>query len=147
MSACSQDSGAGKTVALRIAASVWGHPIHSTQSLDDTHNAVIHKLGQVRNLPVYWDEVKGEDQAEKFVNIAFALTGGRGKARMTQQITVRATGSWETMLVACSNDSIAESISSVQKSSLAGEMRVFEFQVAKRPDHGCRHSLGYGQRR
>ena len=136
MSACSQDSGAGKTVALRIAASVWGHPIHSTQSLDDTQNAVIHKLGQVRNLPVYWDEVKGEDQAEKFVNIAFALTGGRGKARMTQQITVRATGSWETMLVACSNDSIAESVSSVQKSSLAGEMRVFEFQVAKLPVTG-----------
>ena len=133
MSACSQDSGAGKTVALRIAASVWGHPIHSTQSLDDTHNAVIHKLGQVRNLPVYWDEVKGEDQAEKFVNIAFTLSGGRDKSRMTQTIAARRSGSWETMLVACSNDSIAESVSSVQKSSLAGEMRVFEFQVVKRP--------------
>jgi hypothetical protein len=133
MSACSQDSGAGKTVALRIAASVWGHPIHSTQALDDTHNAVVHKLGQVRNLPVYWDELQTEDHAKKFVAVAFALTGGRGKARMTQQITVRAVGSWETMLVACSNDSIAESFSSVQKSSLAAELRVFEFQVIKRP--------------
>ena len=133
MSACSQDSGAGKTVALRIAASVWGHSIHSTQALDDTHNAVVHKLGQVRNLPVYWDELQTEEHAEKFVAVAFALTGGRGKARMTQQITVREIGSWETMLVACSNDSIAESFSSVQKSSLAAELRVFEFQVVKRP--------------
>ena len=133
MSACSQDSGAGKTVALRIAASVWGHPIHSTQALDDTHNAVVHKLGQVRNLPVYWDELQTEDHAKKFVAVAFALTSGRGKARMTQQITVRAVGSWETMLVACSNDSIAESFSNVQKSSLAAELRVFEFQVVKRP--------------
>ena len=129
MSACSQESGIGKTVALRIAASIWGHPIHSAQTLDDTQNAVIRKLGEVRHLPVYWDEIKSEDQAEKFVNIAFMLSGGREKSRLTQNAASRTFGSWETMLVACSNDSIAETIASVQKSSTAGAMRLFEIKV------------------
>ena len=129
MSACSQESGIGKTVALRIAASVWGHPILSAQMLDDTQNAVIRKLGEVRHLPVYWDEIKSEDQAEKFVNIAFMLSGGREKSRLTQSAASRTFGSWETMLVACSNDSIAETIASVQKSSMAGALRLFEIKV------------------
>ena len=129
MSACSQESGIGKTVALRIAAAVWGHPINSAQTLDDTQNSVVRKLGEVRHLPVYWDEIKSENQAEKFVNIAFMLSGGREKSRLTQSAASRTFGSWETILVACSNDSIAETISSVQKSSTAGALRLFEFRV------------------
>ena len=129
VSAYSHLSGVTKTVALRIAAAVWGHPINSTQTLSDTQNAVVHKLGEVRHLPVYWDEVKGEEQAQKFVSIAFQLGQGRDKSRMTQTIVARESGSWETMLTVCSNDSIAEAISTVQTSSTAGVHRLFEFRV------------------
>ena len=129
MSAYSHLTGITKTVALRIAASVWGHPINSTQTLDDTQNAVVHKLGEVRHLPVYWDEVKGEGAAQKFVNIAFMLSGGRDKSRMTQNIAARRSGSWETLLCAASNDCISEAVSSALKSSTAGVVRLFEFEV------------------
>ena len=130
VSAFSHLSGVTKTVALKIAASVWGHPIGSIQVLDDTQNSVMHKFGVVRHLPVYWDEIKTEEQAEKFVNIAFQVSQGREKSRMTQNIAARRGGSWETLLMACSNDSIAESVASVMKSSTAGAMRLFEFEVA-----------------
>ena len=130
VSAYSHLSGVTKSVALKIAASVWGHPIGSTQVLDDTQNSVMHKFGAVRHLPVYWDEIKSEEQAQKFVSIAFQVSQGREKSRMTQNISMRRGGSWETLLMACSNDSIAETVASIVKSSTAGAMRLFEFEVA-----------------
>ena len=68
---------------------------------------MVHKLGEVRHLPVYWDEIKSEEQAQKFVNLAFQLSAGREKSRLTQTAGAKKYGTWETMLIACSNDSVA----------------------------------------
>lgn len=129
LSTYSKESGAGKSTALKVAQAVWGDTVRGPQSLNDTANAVLGKLGQLNSLPMYWDELKTEEDTKKFVNIAFALTGGAEKARMRQDTSLRARGSWKTMLVSASNDSVMDAIMRNTRSTNAGGVRVFEYAV------------------
>lgn len=129
ISAYSSETGIGKTTAARIAQAVWGDPVRASQTLDDTHNAVMGKLGQLRSLPLYWDELKTEDEVKKFVKLVFQVAQGKEKSRMTRNIEQREPGSWQTLVVACSNDSLIETVNNSVNTSEAGLVRVFEFIV------------------
>jgi hypothetical protein len=128
VSAYSKESGIGKSTAIKVAQSVWGDPIKAVQSLTDTNNSVIGKVGVLRSLPMFWDEMKGNEQASKFVDIAFNVTQGKEKSRMTANVTQRDPGVWQTLLLAASNDSLAEVVAR-QSRSAAGHYRVLEFVV------------------
>jgi hypothetical protein len=78
---------------------------------------------------VYWDELKSSDQHKRFVKLAFTLTMGREKDRMTQGAHMREAGSWQTMMISASNDSIMDYVMSETKQTLAGVYRVFEYEV------------------
>jgi hypothetical protein len=129
MSTYSTKSGIGKTSAMRIAQAVWGHPKRAMQGLDDTQNSVFSKIGQLQNLPMYWDELKTEAEHKQFVKIAFGLTKEKEKERMNQNATMRESGSWQTLLVSASNDSIMNFIVQQTKQTAAGIYRVFEYEV------------------
>ncbi len=132
LSAQSQLSGVGKTSAMRVGASVWGHPRSSMMQLDDTTNTAMHRVGAIRNLPVFWDEIKGSEQAAKFSAMAFQLAQGREKARMTASIGLREMGQWETMLLVASNEKIASRVAEATDTP-AGVMRVLEWEVPIAP--------------
>lgn len=129
MSCYSPESGIGKSTVLRVAQSVWGHPVMGVQSLSDTQNSVIKKLGDLKALPVYWDELKTEIDHRKFVALAFQLAQGKEKSRLSSDTAYREPGTWETIMVSASNDSIVNHITNETKSTSAGMMRVFEFRV------------------
>jgi hypothetical protein len=131
MSAYSKESGIGKSTALKIAQAVWGDPISAVQSLDDTQNSVMHKLGQLRSLPLYWDELKTEDHTRKFVNITFQTTQGKEKSRLSRNINQREPGRWQTLLVSASNDSLLDYVVKYTSTTTAGLYRVFEFIVPR----------------
>jgi hypothetical protein len=129
MSTYSPRTGIGKTSALRVAQAVWGDPIKGMQSLSDTINSVVKKLGDLKNLPVYWDELKTDADTKKFVQLVFQLAIGKEKSRLTQDIAFRQAGSWETLLVSSSNDSLMSHITAVTKSTDAGVARIFEYEI------------------
>jgi hypothetical protein len=129
VSAYSTASGIGKTTAMVVSQAVWGHPIRGMNSLGDTWMSVINKAGQLRSLPLMWDELKGEDQKETFVKLAFQISGGKEKSRLNSDATQREAGSWETMVMAASNDSLLNTIQRRLKSTEAGILRVFEYEV------------------
>jgi len=129
MSAWSQESGIGKTTAMLVAQAVWGDPHRALQGLDDTQNSLFGKIGQLQNLPLYWDEIKGEEATKKFVNLTFRLSGGRDKSRMTQSTKLREIGVWNTILVAANNDSLIDYVVGQTNTTTAGLYRVFEFEV------------------
>lgn len=129
MSTYSTDSGLGKTSTLKVAQAVWGDPQRAMAGLDDTQNSFFGKVGQIQSLPLYWDELKTEEQHRKFVNLVFSLTQGREKDRMTQGANMREGGSWQTMMVSASNDSIMDHIMAKTKQTTAGIYRVFEYEV------------------
>lgn len=131
VSAFSPESGIGKSSAMKVAQAVWGHPVDAMQSLNDTANGVLHKIGLLRSVPMFWDELHTEHDTERFVNLAFALGQGKEKTRLTESIQQRAAGTWTTLLTCASNDSVLTSMERAAKGGVAGINRVFEFQVRK----------------
>jgi hypothetical protein len=129
MSAYSIESGIGKTTALKVAQAVWGDPVKGIASLGDTHNSVMGKIGELQSLPIFWDELKTEEDTAKFVNMVFETTGGKGKARMNSRAQQRELGEWQTLLVSCSNDSLLDYVANRTVTTTAGLYRVFEFVV------------------
>ncbi|WP_454627673.1 DUF927 domain-containing protein [Bradyrhizobium cenepequi] len=130
LSTYSQESGIGKTTTMKIAQAVWGNPKTAMQGTSDTHNGIMNKIGQIRVLPLYWDEIKTEEDSKRFVKIVFDLTRGQEKARSSQTGELRESGQWQTMLVSASNDSITDAVVGQTKQTLAGYYRVFEYAIA-----------------
>ena len=126
--AYSPESGIGKTTTMRIAAAIWGNPKSTLQALNDTTNSATAKMNVLKNLPVLWDELRGDD-INKFALMAFQLTQGTGKARLNADITQRERGDWQTLLVSTSNDTLVDAISRAAKGTSAGLYRLFEIRV------------------
>jgi Domain of unknown function (DUF927) len=144
LNAFSPESGIGKTTAMKVSQAVWGSPVLAMQGLDDTANSVLGKMGQLRSLPMYWDEIKSDAQIKRFCSVVFNLTGGREKTRMNADATLRVSGTWQTMMVSASNDSLIDGMAREAGSTTAGLHRLFEFQVPK-PDK-VTHDIGTVQR-
>jgi len=129
MSAYSKESGIGKSTALRIAQAVWGDPIRAVQSLSDTQNSVMKKIGEVRSLPIYWDELKTDEDTKKFVNMTFQIAAGKEKSRLNQHAQMKEPGHWQTLVVSASNDSLIDHVTQQTQTTLAGLYRIFEYTV------------------
>jgi hypothetical protein len=132
--ACTPESGVQKSSALKLAQSVWGHPVRAMSRLDDTTNQVGRKLGTLRHIPVFWDEIQSDAEADNFARIAFILTTGVEKGRLNADATLKASGSWATMLTAASNPSIRDILlRSSTTNTAAGINRLFQIEVKKVP--------------
>ena len=76
-------SGAGKTVALMAAASVWGNPATGklVRSFSSTGVGMEVLAGFLRNLPVCLDELGTAKRDDEFDKIIYLLGEGQGKTR------------------------------------------------------------------
>lgn len=133
MNSYSSESGIGKTTSMKISQAVWGNPAIAMQGLNDTTNSVLGKMGQIKSLPMYWDELKSELQVKRFCSIVFDLTGGREKTRMNADATLRMSGTWQTMMVSASNDSLIDAMAKEVGSTTAGLHRLFEYIIPPPP--------------
>lgn len=125
----SEKSGTGKSTALKVANTVWGDPISGINSLSDTQNSIAKKMGIINNLPAYWDEIRLKDSVDSFIRMMFQLGQGKEKQRLTQAATMVSGGTWQTMIVAASNESLTDHIDDAVEGSDAGRRRIFELQV------------------
>lgn len=125
----STESGANKTTAMRVAASVWGHYKLSAQTLKDTENSLFGRMGKTRSIPVFWDELKEDEQMKRFAGMVYQLSQGIEKSRMNADTSLRARGMWSTMLVSACNDSLVDFINASAKGNNAGIARLFEGYV------------------
>lgn len=129
LSIVSPESGVGKSSAMKCAQAVWGSPTHGMNSVDDTKLSVARKLGFLNNLPAYWDELRGKETMEGFTTLAFQVAQGKEKTRLDSTATMREVNTWETMLIAASNESIFDYMGQVSQGSDAGVARTFEITV------------------
>lgn len=132
VSAYSPKSGVQKSTAMQVAQSVWGHSVTAMNRVDDTAYSVTHKLGTLRHLPLFWDELQ-TDQYEAFSRLVFTLTQGSEKSRLTSDIQQRASGTWATMLMSAGNFSVQDMMGRGAKNTTAGLNRVYEFLVEPAP--------------
>jgi hypothetical protein len=129
LNAYSSESGIGKTTAMKCAQSIWGDPIRAMQGLNDTSNSVLNKMGHIKALPMYWDEIKSEAQVKRFCQVVFDLTGGREKTRLSADSTLKMSGTWQTIMTSASNDSLIDPMAREVGSTTAGLYRMFEYVV------------------
>lgn len=133
-SAYSPESGVQKSTAMKVAASVWCDPVGGMSRLDDTVNHVGKKLGQLRHLPIFWDELHHKAEAEQFAKLGFALTLGTEKGRLGQNADMKESGSWATMLIVASNPGVRQvMLEGTAGNSAAGVNRLLEVEVQKVP--------------
>jgi hypothetical protein len=128
MSCYSQHSGIGKSTAMMLAQSVWGNPRTGMSTLADTTNSMMKKIGDLKSLPIYWDELRTKGQLEKVIEIVFQVTQGKGKARLNKDITQADAPIFTTMFVVASNHGIVDTVYSQTESTEAGGLRVFEIE-------------------
>lgn len=137
----SQESGVGKSTALKIGCAVWGHPVKALQGVDDTNVSVMNRMGALKSLPMYWDELQTEEAADKFTQLIFSLTRGRERSRATSEIAQRETGDWKTLMVSASNNTLIDYVTTQTKTTTAGIFRIFEVVVPKPTSKGKIHEV------
>ena len=79
-------SGSGKSTALFMCNSVWGHPVRNASIWKDTFNAKMHRLGVMNNLPNTIDEITNTSPME-FSDLSYSISQGRGKNKMRGSFT------------------------------------------------------------
>ncbi len=132
--AWSNESGAQKSTAQYIGLSVWGHPRLTKESAMSSKKGIVHKLGQLKHLPVYWDEISDDNKMDQVRDLLGVSTEGRGATLLTQARNFFDTDEWETIILVGSNRSLIQNILRNTKGTDAPLQRVFEFEVPSAPD-------------
>lgn len=137
------DSGGGKSTAMRIALAVWGNPKMAKENEGATEKSVLHRLGQIRNLPYMWDEIKDEQAQTKVYTLLFR-SGGKDNSRLNSDVQQRATGEWENIIGIAANKSFADFVVKKNPDTTAGLVRLFEWREMK-PAMGAIGQLSPGE--
>lgn len=131
----SNQSGIGKSTALMVANSVWGHPVDLMLQKDDTYNARIHRMGVLQHLPITIDEITNMSPIE-MSNMVYAATAARGKNRLQASTNAERVNNttWQAPTLVSSNSSLIDKLSA-EKDFPEGElMRVMEVAVQRCTD-------------
>lgn len=85
-------TGTGKTVALLVAASIWGNPESIIISADATQNFITNRASFLKNLPIFIDETQiNKAFVEKMI---YSLTEGRPRGRLSRDSKEKGNKSW-----------------------------------------------------
>jgi len=125
-----KSSGSGKSTALYMCNSVWGHPKGLASIWKDTFNAKMHRLGVMNNLPNTIDEITNTSPME-FSDLSYSISQGRGKNRMkasTNEERVNHT-SWQGITLSSANASFYEKLGAAKNSPDGESMRLLEYRI------------------
>ena len=125
------ESGAGKSSAARVSTAVWAKPVLAKEVETATVKSVLHRLGQIKHLPYYWDEIKDEKAQGHAYDVLYVCTAGAEGSRLHADITQQTKGTWQTICGIFSNPSFGNYIIKRNPNTTAGLMRVFEWQELK----------------
>ena len=106
-------TGTGKTVALKVAASVWGNPEKYMLTLNGTTNALMGTAALLHDLPLLADELQTIKIDTNFQNnydkLIMQLTEGKDRARLTQQSTLKEQKTWNNCFIFTGEEPITQS--------------------------------------
>lgn len=124
---CGNDSGLGKTLAQRLASSVWGVPDKFRVTPSTSPIAMVNRLGMLGTLPLMVDEIthKGRADGEWFPEFLSQMSDGRGKDRMDSQTNAerRNTTTWSSIALMTSNKHMMDYLTAERAHGSEGEIR------------------------
>lgn len=124
------ERGCGKSSALHVANSIWGHKTHAWGDMEhDTIRAFFNKLGVLKNLPAFYDEVTNLPE-DDLSDLCYAISKGQGRQRLNQDGSAKENhGTWQTIMLTTSNASLHSRLSLAKADASAEAVRVFEYYV------------------
>ena len=146
----SSKSGMGKSLALELAASFFGHPERYRVTQSTSIVASQQRQGLLNSLPFIIDETtnKSRDDFEWLPEFLLDLTQGKGKDRMKQGSNEERinNSTWKLLVLLSSNTHVMDFLSGARKHASQAEMfRILELQMNKKlswtPDEGNTLSL------
>lgn len=151
VSIVSSASGVGKSSTLLASQSVWGRPGTTVHAATDTILSLASKMGFTKNLPVYWDDIKGNAKLwQTFSDTIYQITQGKEKSRLFNTGNPQPSQEWCCLAIVAANDSIFEVMKRYNGDTDSGVTRVFEIRDEERPDPvpntffaQCRDNFGW----
>ena len=125
-----EKSGSGKSTALFMCNSVYGHPVKLASQWKDTPQSKMHRLGVMNNLSNTIDEITNTSPAE-FSDLAYGISQGRGKDKMkaqTNEMRINNT-SWNNMTLASANASFYQKLGALKNTPDGESMRLIEYKI------------------
>lgn len=120
-------SSSGKTTALTVASTVWGHRVRSWRT---TENGLEHVAKSHNDSLLLLDEI-GEVNGKQLENICYMLANGEGKSRSTPSGRQQRSSSWRLLFLSTGEVGLAEKMSSRQGPKTGQEVRFVPIQVCK----------------
>jgi hypothetical protein len=124
------DTGGSKSTGSYISAAVWAQPKQAVIKPSASKLAMMQNMGQIKNLPTIWDDIR-TDMFDTVKDTLMEITQGGEGHKLDQQRNQRKRGTWDSMLLASSNDSLVEYLEDANKNNGAALARCFEFTVPK----------------
>jgi len=119
-------SGTGKSLALSLLNSIWGHPIRYRTGKSTSPVTMQQRIGNLNSLPFTSDEIthKSRHDMEWFPGMVFDLSEGQGKEKSEthhnrERINLVA---WSTLALFTSNTNMYDYMSGVRMHTSQGEL-------------------------
>jgi putative DNA primase/helicase len=126
------DSSSGKTIAMAVAASVWGLPRDFLRTWNATSTG-LEGVATMRNDTLLAMDEIGEARAQDVGNIIYALANGTGRQRGQVTGLPRAVHRWRLMVLSTGEMTIGKHMASGGVHSKAGqELRMLDVPVYRR---------------
>lgn len=121
------DSGCGKTVALKFAASAWGNPDRGAgliSTFSDTLNALVGRAAVLNQIPLAIDEAEMLTRNADAGKIVYTLAEGIEKGRATKDGTARNSRRWACNMITCGEGQLSTS-----STGAGGIGRIIDIQI------------------
>ena len=122
----STDSGTGKSLALNLCNSIWGHPIRYRTGKGTSPVTMQQRMGNLNSLPFTSDEIthKSRQDMEWFPGFIFDASEGQGKEKSEAHHNRERLNnvSWSTLVLLTSNTHMHDYMSGVRDHTSQGEL-------------------------
>ena len=133
--ACGEGSGKGKTLALHLAASVWGSPTEYLIKPSTSERTMMQRAGMLGNLPMIVDEVTAEQRKSKgeFIpSLVFDFSQGGHKIKGSGSANAELINDlfWRANGIISSNEPAMEKMLTMRETTSFGELyRMLEWNA------------------
>lgn len=125
-------SGVGKSTIQMCVNSIWGHPIKSMLSLNDTPLAIQSRMASLKNFPVCVDEVTN-CVIERMSDFILHFSNNRERNRMQAHVNAERANmsAWETLGFFSGNNSLIDMLKAFKSHAGGERARIMEVFVPK----------------
>lgn len=105
-------TGAGKTVALKVAASIWGNPDEGkmVDTMNNTINYIMDKAGVLYSIPFFGDELQTiKGNYGNYDSLIYRVTGQTNRGRLRANGSMARRLSWQNSFLFTGEEPITQS--------------------------------------